>query len=179
MSALSWVVLVAAVLGVLAVYLSWTAGRLDRQHARLDASRAVLDAQLLRRSGAALDLATSGILDPAASMLVADAASRARTESEQSPEQVQSDLTAVLGAALDDPAHLSVLSDDPATAATLNELAGACRRVAHARRFHNVTVSTVRRLRGKPVVRLLRLAGHAERPEPIEFDDAVPAGLPS
>jgi len=179
MSALTWVILVAAVLGAIAVYLSWTAGRLDRQHARLDASRAVLDAQLLRRSGAALDLATSGILDPAASMLVADAASRARTEGEQSPEQVQSDLSAVLAAALDDPVYLSELAEDPATAATLDELAGACRRVAHARRFHNVTVNTVRRLRAKRIVRLLRLSGHAELPEPIEFDDTVPTGLPS
>ncbi|HEX6578250.1 MAG TPA: hypothetical protein VF082_07765, partial [Jiangellaceae bacterium] len=63
---MEWIIPVAVVL--LGIYLSWTAGRLDRLHWRVDASRAVLDAQLLRRSGAALDLAGTGLLDPASAV---------------------------------------------------------------------------------------------------------------
>lgn len=40
-----WLFVTIAVLAALGVYLSWTAGRLDRRHARLEASRAVLDAE--------------------------------------------------------------------------------------------------------------------------------------
>ncbi|NED81786.1 hypothetical protein G3I76_17035, partial [Streptomyces sp. SID11233] len=59
---------------LIAVYLSWTAGRLDRLHARIDATRAGLDAQLLRRVSVAQELATSGLLDPAASLVLYEAA---------------------------------------------------------------------------------------------------------
>lgn len=174
----TWLIVAGIVLALVAGYLSWTAGRLDRHHARVEASAAVLDAQLLRRSGAALDLATSGILDPAASLLVADTASRARTTEGAAREQTESDLSEVLRASLGDAAYVSTLTEDPAIAAMLGELAGSCRRVAHARRFHNINVGTVRRLRSKPVVRVMRLAGHAPLPETVEFDDAVPSGLP-
>ncbi|CAA9348579.1 MAG: FIG019327: membrane domain, partial [uncultured Frankineae bacterium] len=45
---------VGVVLFVLAVlYVSWTAGRLDRLHARVDAAWAALDAALVRRAAAA------------------------------------------------------------------------------------------------------------------------------
>ena len=50
---------VLAVVVVIAWYLSWTATRLDRLHGRIETARATLDAQLLRRALAALDLATS------------------------------------------------------------------------------------------------------------------------
>ena len=62
----------------LGLWLSWTANRLDRMHHRIDVARASLDTQLLRRSGAALELATSGALDPARSLLLVDAAHQAR-----------------------------------------------------------------------------------------------------
>ena len=63
----------------LGVYISWRAGRLDRLHARLETARAALDAALVRRSSVALELASSGLLDPATSLLVAGAAHDART----------------------------------------------------------------------------------------------------
>ena len=53
------------------MYVSWRAGRIDRLHARVDMARAALDATLLRRSSVALELATSGLLDPATSLLLA------------------------------------------------------------------------------------------------------------
>ncbi|HEY8114051.1 MAG TPA: hypothetical protein VII16_14550, partial [Actinomycetes bacterium] len=49
------------------VYLWLMANRLDRLHARVEGSRAALDAQLVRRSSVALELATSQLLDPATS----------------------------------------------------------------------------------------------------------------
>ncbi|MCW2667162.1 MAG: hypothetical protein JWN57_2124, partial [Frankiales bacterium] len=46
-------VLTVALVVVLALYVTWTAGRLDRLHARVDAAWAALDAQLVRRAAAA------------------------------------------------------------------------------------------------------------------------------
>lgn len=173
---MEWIIVLAVVV-VLGGYLFWTAGRLDRLHARVDAAKAVLDAQLLRRSGAALDVATSGLLDPASAMLVADAATRARVTSDHDREMAESDLTSALGAALADPAYVAELRSGADGGSVLDELAAACRRVGHARRFHNDTVQAARRLRTKMLVRWLRLAGHAPWPETIELDDTVPKGL--
>jgi hypothetical protein len=195
---MQWLIVAGAIVVLLGIYLSWTAGRLDRLHARVDAARGVLDAQLHRRSGAALDVASGGLLDPASAMLVADAASRARTvdpHRTENPatglsgfreepgtglggerEQAESDLTQALVETLDDPGYIAELRAEGAGEA-LDDLASACRQVGHARRFHNDTVRAARRLRRKPVVRWLRLAGRAPWPETVEFDDAVPKGL--
>ena len=171
---MTWIIVTAGLAVLLGVYLSWTAGRIDRLHARIDAARAVLDAQLLRRSGAALDIATGGLLDPASAILVADAATRARTVESTDREQAESDLTAALSAALDDAEFVARLRAEQGAGAALDELAAACRRVGHARRFHNDTVRSARRLRNKVLVRWLRLAGHASWPETVEFDDSIP-----
>ncbi|WP_166350525.1 hypothetical protein [Phytoactinopolyspora limicola] len=175
-----WIPVVVGVLFLLGVYLSWTAGRLDRLHARVDASRAVLDAELLRRSASALELATANLLDPATSVVVADAASRARTAGDNERYQAESDLTAVLTAALGEPEELAAWREDvPLLADALGELSLACRRAAHARRFHNEVVRAAQRLRRKVLVRWLRLAGHAPWPETAELDDTIPRAFNS
>lgn len=174
---MKWIIMIAAIAVLFGMYLSWTAGRIDRLHARVDAARAVLDAQLLRRSGAALDVASGGLLDPASAVLVADAATRARTLEGEDREQAESDLTAALSAALDDAEFVAQLRTEEGAEAALDELAAACRRVGHARRFHNDTVRSTRRLRSKVLVRWLRLAGRAPWPETVEFDDSVPPAL--
>ena len=74
--------IVIAVLAIIGVYISWRAGRLDRLHARLEAARFALDAALVRRSSIALELASSGLLDPATSVLLAGAAHDARSAQE-------------------------------------------------------------------------------------------------
>src|ERR1700722_20644123 len=66
------VIVVAAAL-LVGVYVSWRAGRIDRLHARVEMARTALDVTLLRRSSLALELATSGLLDPATSLLLAAA----------------------------------------------------------------------------------------------------------
>ena len=69
-----WVVAAVVAIALFGLYLSMTAGRLDALHKRIDTSRLSLDAQLLRRSSVALELATSGVLDPAGAIVVAEAA---------------------------------------------------------------------------------------------------------
>jgi hypothetical protein len=63
---------------LMCVYVSWRAGRLDRLHHRVDAARTALDLALVRRSSSAYELASSGLLDPATSLLLADAAGRTK-----------------------------------------------------------------------------------------------------
>jgi hypothetical protein len=72
-------IVVVVVVAMLGVYVSWRAGRLDRLHARLEAARAALDVALVRRSSVALELASSGLLDPATSLLLASVAHDARS----------------------------------------------------------------------------------------------------
>ncbi|MGL5858745.1 MAG: hypothetical protein ACRC35_10145 [Angustibacter sp.] len=111
-----WTLAGSLLLALLAWYLSFSASRLDRLHHRVEAARAVLDTQLVRRAEAALELATSGRVDAASGLLLADAASRAleageSADNHESPdhrgvaggarrEQAESDLSRVLRAAV-------------------------------------------------------------------------------
>src|SRR5215467_15972410 len=105
-------ILVVAAVAILVVYVSWRAGRLDRLHNRLDAARAALDAALVRRSSVALELASSGLLDPATSLLLAGAAHDARSASDNR-EMPESDLTRALRAVFGQPGfRASVTSRD-------------------------------------------------------------------
>ncbi|NEE19022.1 hypothetical protein G3M58_72715, partial [Streptomyces sp. SID7499] len=90
-----WIVVALIAVGV---YLSWTAGRLDRLHSRIDAARAALDAQLLRRASVTQELATSGVLDPAASIVLYEAAHAARQAEEDHREVAESELSTALRA---------------------------------------------------------------------------------
>lgn len=177
-----WIVVAVVALVVVAlfgVYLSMTAGRLDHLHHRIDTARLALDAQLLRRSSVALELAGSGLLEPASSMLVGEAAHNARGAMDDDPADramAESDLTAALVGALDDE-DLAELDDAPAGAAMLDELDAACRRVQLSRRFLNDAVRACRQVRRQRMVRLFRLAGHTPWPDTWEMDDTLPAGL--
>jgi hypothetical protein len=175
MRAMPWVVL--GVLIVLAVYLSWTAGRLDRLHARVEAARAALDAQLVRRSSVALEMATSGLLDPATAMVLAGSAHEAREVGPDEQELAESDLSRALRAVLDQPGQPEELRSTPEGRLLLRELDAASRRVVMARRFHNDAVRATQAVRRKRVVRYLRLAGHAAMPPTFESDDEPPRCL--
>ncbi len=168
--------LLVLVLVALAVwYLTFTAARLDRLHARAEGARAALDAQLQRRASATAQLATSGLLDPASSVLLLQAAHDAREAPAEEQEIRESDLSRALRATLDEPAEVAALCADPAGAALLQELTAACRRVALARRFHNDAVGAVRVVRRQRLVRWLHLAGTAPLPDSFEIDDAEPS----
>ncbi|MCG0290234.1 hypothetical protein [Streptomyces sp. PSAA01] len=174
MSTLIWI---AVALVVIAVYLSWTAGRLDRLHSRLDAARAALDAQLLRRASVAQELATAGVLDPAASIVLYEAAHAARQSEEEHREVAESELSQALRAVFQDSAQAEAVREAPGGEDVLGELTEAVRRVPMARRFHNDAVRAARALRRHRTVRWFRLAGHAPFPLAFEMDDEPPAAL--
>ncbi|HEX4977526.1 MAG TPA: hypothetical protein VFV40_06630 [Nocardioides sp.] len=172
-----WGLLVVMVVALIAFWLSWTASRLDRIHHRIEVARGSLDTWLLRRSGAALELATSGTLDPARSLLLVDAAHAARAAGPEDLESAESDLSEALRAVLADPDEVAELRRDPSVGPLLEELAADCRRVELSRRFHNDVVVSGRALRSRRRVRWLRLAGRAAPPEPIDLDDVPPGAL--
>lgn len=171
------ILLAVTLVALVGWYLSWTAARLDRLHARVEGARSALDAQLQRRASATAQLATSGLLDPASSVLLAQAAHDAREADPGEQDMRESDLTAALRATFDEADIYEVLVPDPVGDALMFELATAARRVALARRFHNDAVSAARVVRRKRIVRLLHLAGRAPVPATVELDDEVPAAL--
>ncbi|MGX5692440.1 hypothetical protein ACWKWA_04585 [Dermacoccus abyssi] len=179
-----WTVVALLLAGALAIawYLSYTAARLDRLHARVEGSLAALDAQLVRRAEVALELANGADLDAASAFLLAAAASASLEASEGAqitaevqevgvPEEralIEGELTAALGAVVEDWAPASAAGTQ-----VRRRLGDACERVELAHRFHNEAVTDVRRVRAKPVVRALHLAGRTHLPRPVEFDDHV------
>jgi hypothetical protein len=155
-------VVLAVLVLLLVPWLVWTAGRLDRQHLRLEAARATLEAQLARRAALATEVAASGSLDPASALLVLDAAAHVQSVDADGRWQAESELTEVLLGA-------GVPADDADPSSV--ELRNASRRVAMARRIHNDLATAADGLHARRRVRWFRLAGHATTPELIEFDD--------
>ncbi|KOG32223.1 membrane protein [Streptomyces resistomycificus] len=171
---LIWILVALVAIGL---YLSWTAGRLDRLHARIDATRAGLDAQLLRRASVTQELATSAVLDPAASIVLYEAAHAARQAEEEQREVAESELSHALRAVFAEPQQVEVVRAAPGGEEAARELTEAVRRVPMARRFHNDAVRAARALRRHRKVRWFRLAGHAPFPLAFEMDDEPPAAL--
>lgn len=161
-----------AVIAFFGVYVSWRAGRLDRLHARLETARAALDAALVRRSSVALEFASSGLLDPATSVLLAGAAHDARS-AQDSRELPESDLTRALRAAFGQPDFRALLAGQEGAEELLAELEGAAHQVFLARKFYNGAVAATRAARSRWLARVLRLAGNAELPEFFEIDDSL------
>lgn len=175
MTALVWLLVTAVVLVSAAFWAVWIASRLDRLHHLVETAGAALDAQLVRRSAVTLELASSGLLDPAASMLLADAAHRARAVDDQDRELAESALSGALRAVLGQPAlRADVAHTGRHGVDLLDDVDAAVRKVIMARTFHNDAVATARRVRRKRLVRWLRLAGNAAMPEFFEIDDAPP-----
>jgi hypothetical protein len=169
-------VIVIFLLAITGVYISWRAGRLDRLHARLDSARFALDAALVRRSSVALELASSGLLDPATSVLLAGAAHDARA-AQTGRELPESDLTRALRAVFSQPEFRSAMSGLEGGQELLAELEGAAHQVFLARKFYNDAVAATQAARRRWLARALRLAGSAPRPEFFEIDDSmVPPG---
>jgi hypothetical protein len=169
--------LVLVVLVAAGLWLSWTANRLDRMHHRIDVARATLDAQLLRRSGATLELASTEALDPPSRLLLLDAAHEARSARPDAVEVAESQLSQALRAVFGRSEDVAVLREDPAVSALVDELVERCATVELARRFHNDVVVSARALRSRRRVRWFRLAGHAPDLRTVDLDDVPPAGL--
>jgi hypothetical protein len=149
------ILLFLAVVVLTAVWLSWTAGRLDRMHVRCEGAAAALDAALAERRALVVEVAAHPSTDAASAVLLLDAATAGRSF------QHESDLSAVLRA---------VRPDAPADS-LWDAIDEAGQRVRLARRIHNDLVATTLALRSRHRVRWLRLAGHAPAPPMVAFDD--------
>ena len=192
MDALTWGVAIVALMLAVAWYLSDSAARLDRLHTRVEGALSALDAQLVRRAEATLELANSGALDPATALMLAAAASESlEAHNERALEEdlldglsfgaregIESDLTDALQAALTPEVVVAIREDPQALGAVaLDRVEAAGVRVPLARRFHNDAATDVQRVRRKWVVRLFRLAGYAALPRTVEFDDELPPAV--
>ena len=193
------IVIVVALALFIGVYVSWRAGRIDRLHARVEMARTALDVTLLRRSSVALELATSGLLDPATSLLLAAAVHGTRPGGpgglgDGSPpgsggsgggvppgidsrprDLAESDLTRALRAAFSQPGFRSSLSGKDGADELLAEVEAAAHQVFLARKFYNDMVAATREARRRPLARVLRLSGKAKAPEFFEMDDSLVA----
>ncbi len=185
-----WLAIVVAVLLAVAWYLSYSAARLDRLHTRVEGALSALDAQLVRRAEAALELANTRVLEPSSSMILAGAASESlesqNVQTSEDPldgatfgerESIESDLTTALDLALPADVVDGIRDSGGYAEDALQRVIESGRRVNYARRFHNSAVADVRRVRAKRAVRLFRLAGHAALPSTIEFDDSLPSSI--
>lgn len=188
---LAWIAVVVAVIALLAWYLSYTAARLDRLHTRVEGSVSSLDAQLVRRAEVVREVAGSGSLDPASAALLADASSASLDAADVASlhdavrsdgigaqrAQIESTLTEVLCTTLTADVVAALRDENDGWPELVERLRSAGQRVEIARRFHNEAVRDVRRLRHRPQVRYLGLAGHTPLPASVEFDDRLPEGL--
>lgn len=162
------VLLVVLAVLLAGAYVVWTAGRLDRMHARVDAAWAALDAQLVRRAFAAGAVAEHLPPTPQRAELQA-AAARAAAAGEAGRCPLEDHLSSLL-----QHARAGASGGDRA------ELTAATERVLLARAFHDSAVRDTLRLRRRRVPRLLRLAGHRAAPAPFTLDESLlaPADTP-
>jgi hypothetical protein len=173
---MTWTIIVLVVLALVlwSFYVSWRASRLDRLHNRAEAARTALDLALVRRAAAASELASSGLLDPAASLLLADAVQRVRQVGPAERDLAESDLTRALRATLGDPDFRKELAADHGGAAELAaEVESAAQQVFIARKFYNDLAGRTVYARRRPLARALRLAGRAPLPGFFDMDDAM------
>lgn len=154
--------ILVAVLIVLVIWAFSRANRLDRLHVRYDQSWQALDAALARRSVVARAIASARLdADPAAARSLTALADQAERASRDQREQVENALSARLE-------RVDKATLNPTLAA---ELGDAEARVLIARRFHNDAVRDTRTLRGRRLVRWLRLAGTAPWPTYFELSE--------
>jgi len=151
-----WLTGIVVVAAALSAYLGWTARRVDRVHVRAASAFRALDQNLLRRAAAAAVVAerADAIELYAAARLALDASPDER-------EVAENDLTRQLQAR-------PLVGSDAAT----RTLVATSRRVVLARQVHTDLVRDALTARGRPLVRLLRMA--RRHPAPRYFDIVEP-----
>ena len=189
------IVFAVIALGVVAGFAITRARRLDRLHQRILASRDSLSRLLLRRASEAdlssrsAGLENSGLADAARAyiqdggdQLTTDGLDR-RTAAQRQGDRVEVatrlERASALSRAIREtliPDERARIASDSQAAARLEALDATCYRIELTRNVHNVDVAGVRALRSARMVKLLRLAGHAPIPEPIDFDDDTQTG---
>ena len=174
----TFVVVIILVIVLWGFYVSWRASRLDRLHNRVEGARTALDLAMVRRSAVAYELASSGLLDPATSLLLAHAARRAKEAAPGDRDLTESDLTRALRAAFGQPGFRSALADTEGAGELVAEIEAASHQVYLARKFYNDVAARTIDARRRPLARVLRLSGTANQPEFFEMDDDLAEGAP-
>jgi hypothetical protein len=167
---LGWAIFAVVLAAALTSWVTFTATRLDRLHARVDAAQAALDAQLVRRAAAVQRVAAvaAADLDPQLTAGLADGATAALAAGPAEREPTENALGRVANQLADvSPTLPASYSGD------LHEVAESALRVIIARRFYNDAVRDTRALRSRRMARWLRLAGHRESPQFFDIDDAT------
>jgi hypothetical protein len=152
-----WILGVVVVVVLISTYVTWTAARVDRLHARATAAQAALDAHLVRRAVAATELAET--LDQPQLQALARAARDAVPEER---ELAENDLTRALRAL-----------PRPRNSPDLTDLVVASRRVALGRQVHNDLVRDALAVRRQRLVRVLRLTRRHPQPRYFDVDDPI------
>jgi hypothetical protein len=157
MPSMGWVVGVVALVVAAASYLTWTASRVDRLHARSAAAGRALDAQLLRRA------ATAAVLGE--ELGNADLYAAARAALDAAPDEreaAENDLTRMLR-------KLELASNGAVDQAVV----AASRRVALARQVHTDLVRDTLAVRSQRLVRAFRMSRRYPEPHYFDIDDPV------
>jgi len=173
---LTLIILIVFVVMISGVYISWRAGRLDRLHNRVETARTALDLAMVRRSSAAYELATSGLLDPATSLLLADAVRRAKDAATAERDLAESDLTRALRAAFGQPGFRAELDGKEGAKELVGDVEAAAHQVYIARKFYNDVAARTIDARRRPLARVFRLSGNAPPPEFFEMEDSLADG---
>jgi hypothetical protein len=155
-----WIVGVVAVVVLVATYLTWIAARVDRLHARAAAAGAALDAALVRRAVAAIDVADR--LESVDLRVLARSALEADVEDR---EGVENALTKALR---DVP--------EPLGSPTMADLVATSRRVSLTRHIHTDLVRDTLTMRRRRLVRVMRFS--RRYPAPMYFDIEDPILIP-
>ncbi len=159
-----WTVGVVAAVVLLAIYLGWTAHRVERVHVRAQSAERALDAHLMRRAAAAAVVAEQAEIIElyAAARLALDADPDER-------ESAENDLTRQLQA-------VPLAGPDPAT----RTLVASSRRVVLARQVHTDLVRDALTSRRRPLVRALRMARQYPRPQYFDIEEpSMPPAIPA
>ena len=189
------IALAVIALSVVSAFAITRARRLDRLHQRILASRDSLSRLLLRRAsevdlltrsagldGSGLAEAAHAYIQDGGDQLTTDGLDR-RTSAQRQGDRVEVvtrlERASALSRAIREtltPDVRARIASDPQASARLEALDATCYRIELTRNVHNVDVAGVRALRSARMVKLLRLAGYAPIPEPIDFDDDTQMG---
>ena len=161
--------LIAAIISILAWYLTFLATRLDRLHGRVETSWANLDGLLQRRAAIAIEIARSEIADPASALLLTFTAHQAREASVRDRSQAESGLTGALSILLENAESIST----PIELSLVQELDELTAKIKVAIAMHIEAVTRTQMVRKKFLIRFFRLAGHAPEPVVYEFEGDV------
>jgi hypothetical protein len=161
--------LIAAIISILAWYLTFLATRLDRLHGRVETSWANLDGLLQRRAAIAIEIARSEIADPASALLLTFTAHQAREASVRDRSQAESGLTGALSILLENAESIST----PIELSLVQELDELTAKIKVGIAMHIEAVTRTQMVRKKFLIRFFRLAGHAPEPVVYEFEGDV------